>query len=200
MSSKAAPIGGSLIPLEALCLRLSEPGPVEPTARPKTSRRRQKTKLTVQARSPCELCSLNTLAPDPSTEFLRQQPVIRSAEVARVEAPSRNEGRSGLTFARKRSSQRTQRWREMDSNRRSLSRMSRLCCGRGIAGMVVRGQSRKALSLLRGTEGSNPSPSSGESAANLKSNTIAAVGVAFVDLPLAIEPHPKFSSQRIAVV
>jgi hypothetical protein len=50
-----------------------------------------------------------------------------------------------------------------DTNRRSLSRMSRLCRGRGIAGMVERGQSRKALSLLRGTEGSNPSPSTGES-------------------------------------
>ena len=35
-------------------------------------------------------------------------------------------------------------------------------------GEVERAQARKTLSLLRGTEGSNPAPASGESRANLK--------------------------------
>src|ERR1700732_5357310 len=37
-------------------------------------------------------------------------------------------------------------------------------------GEVERAQARKTLSLLRGTEGSNPPPSSGESGANLRGN------------------------------
>jgi hypothetical protein len=60
------------------------------------------TKLTVQARSPCELCALNTLAS--RSEHGTSRPTTCDpidGEVARVEAPSRNEGRSGLTFARK---------------------------------------------------------------------------------------------------
>jgi hypothetical protein len=30
----------------------------------------------------------------------------------------------------------------------------------------------------------------------MKTNTIAAVGIAFVDLPLAVEPHPLFGIRR----
>jgi len=35
--------------------------------------------------------------------------------------------------------------------------------------------------------------------AEMKSNAIAAVGVAFIDLPLAIEPHPFFRIRRAEV-
>ena len=41
-----------------------------------------------------------------------------------------------------------------------------LCRGSGIAGVVERGGLEKRKPLTRGTEGSNPSPSSGESTAN----------------------------------
>ena len=40
-------------------------------------------------------------------------------------------------------------------------------------GEVERAQARKTLSLLRGTEGSNPPPSTGESGANLTQNPSA---------------------------
>src|SRR6267143_1634643 len=58
-------------------------------------------------------------------------------------------------------------WRKEDSNPRSLSREIRLSGAREVPGAVKTGKPRKASFVLRGTKGSNPSPSSGESIANL---------------------------------
>src|SRR6267143_984786 len=69
---------------------------------------------------------------------------------------------------RKSGSHRTPRWwRKEDSNPRSLSREIRLSGAREVPGAVKTGKPRKASFVLRGTKGSNPSPSSGESIANL---------------------------------
>src|SRR6266850_1617632 len=53
--------------------------------------------------------------------------------------------------------------RKEDSNPRSLSREIRLSGAREVPGAVKTGKPRKASFVLRGTKGSNPSPSSGES-------------------------------------
>src|SRR5205807_1521812 len=58
---------------------------------------------------------------------------------------------------------RTRCWREMDSNHRSLSRRSRFLLRKANCG-GSNGGSPKKLFLLWGTDGSNPSPSRGESA------------------------------------
>jgi hypothetical protein len=64
-------------------------------------------------------------------------------------------------------SQETRRWREMDSNHRSLSRASRFILPKvNCAG--IDGAAKKTGG---GTDGSNPSPSSGESSANLTQTT-----------------------------
>ena len=63
--------------------------------------------------------------------------------------------------SRKRSSQRTQRWREMDSNHRSPARKSRFLLRKANCG-TERGQPKRVV-FLCGTDGSDPSPSSGES-------------------------------------
>ena len=59
-------------------------------------------------------------------------------------------------------SQETRRWREMDSNHRSLSRASRFILPK----VNCAGIDGAAKKTWRGTDGSNPSPSSGESGAN----------------------------------
>jgi hypothetical protein len=63
-------------------------------------------------------------------------------------------------------SSRTRWWREMDSNPRSLSRGSRFIL-RKVNCAGIDGRPKK---IWRGTDGSNPSPSSGESRANLTSS------------------------------
>ena len=70
---------------------------------------------------------------------------------------------SVLPFYSRRQQRLTRRWREMDSNHRSLARKSRFLLRKRITG--TNGAAKKGC-FLRGTDGSNPSPSSGESAAN----------------------------------
>ena len=62
------------------------------------------------------------------------------------------------------SSHLTPRWREMDSNHRSLSRASQFIL-REVNCAGIDGAAKKTW---RGTDGSNPSPSSGESGTNRK--------------------------------
>jgi hypothetical protein len=68
-------------------------------------------------------------------------------------------------------SQQTLRWRETDSNHRSLARKSRFRGGEGDLRVIETEASHKKLFLLRGTDISNPSSSSSESAAK---RTVAA--------------------------
>src|SRR6266550_1110617 len=70
-------------------------------------------------------------------------------------------------------SHQTPRWRKTDSNHRSPARKSRFLLRKANCG-TERGQAKKGC-FLCGTDGSNPSPSSSESATN--SDVVASPGL-----------------------
>src|SRR6516165_9802218 len=93
---------------------------------------------------------------------------VSADQVAKPAAHTRAESRGSRPTKADSDERRTLRWREMDSNHRFLARKSRFLLWKANCGDRT-GVAKKGC-FLCGTDGSNPSPSSGESRANLTSN------------------------------
>jgi hypothetical protein len=121
------------------------------------------------------------------------KPLRVSADpVAKPAAHTRAESRGSRPSKPDAGERQTLRWREMDSNHRFLARKSRFLLWKANCGDRT-GVAKKGC-FLCGTDGSNPSPSTGESAANLTFGPLSSPrlsGALVHDVGINIEHRPR---------